>query len=68
MTARVDVYAVTTGVSTFFAGLALGGALFGRWVDRLARPLLQRSSAPPFPPLSGWWWKRVTSGGTWAPW
>ena len=36
----VDVYAVTTGVSAFFAGLALGGALFGRWVDRLARPLL----------------------------
>ena len=27
----VDVYAVTTGVSAFFAGLALGGALFGRW-------------------------------------
>jgi spermidine synthase len=36
----IDVYAVTTGVSAFFAGLALGGALFGRWVDRLARPLL----------------------------
>jgi MFS family permease len=25
-------------VSAFFAGLALGGTLFGRWVDRLARP------------------------------
>src|SRR4029450_2104792 len=36
----VDVYAVTTGVSAFFAGLALGGALFGRWADRLARPFL----------------------------
>ena len=36
----VDVYAVTTGVSPFFAGLALGGALFGRWADRLARPFL----------------------------
>jgi len=36
----VDVYAVTTGVSAFFAGLALGGALFGRWADRLARPYL----------------------------
>jgi hypothetical protein len=36
----VDVYAVTTGVSAFFAGLALGGALFGRWADRLAQPLL----------------------------
>ncbi len=36
----VDVYAVTTGVSAFFAGLALGGLLFGWWVDRLARPFL----------------------------
>jgi MFS family permease len=34
----VDVYAVATGVSAFFAGLALGGALFGRWADRLGRP------------------------------
>lgn len=36
----VDVYAVTTGVSAFFAGLALGSTLFGRWADRLARPCL----------------------------
>ena len=36
----VEVYAVTTAVSAFFAGLALGGVLFGRWVDRLARPFL----------------------------
>ena len=35
----VDVYAVTTGVSAFFAGLALGGMLLGRWVDRVTRPL-----------------------------
>src|SRR5271170_7520142 len=35
----VDVYAVTTGVSAFFAGLALGSAIFGRWADRLPRPL-----------------------------
>ncbi len=35
----VDVYAVTTGVSAFFAGLALGGLLLGRWADRLTRPL-----------------------------
>jgi spermidine synthase len=35
----VDVYAVTTGVSAFFAGLALGGLLFGRWLDRVRRPL-----------------------------
>ena len=36
----VDVHAVTTGVSAFFAGLALGSCLFGRLADRLARPLL----------------------------
>ncbi|MBB3105097.1 fused MFS/spermidine synthase [Azomonas macrocytogenes] len=35
----VEVYAITTGVSAFFAGLALGGFLFGRWADRLARPM-----------------------------
>ena len=35
----VDVYAVTTGVSAFFAGLALGGLLIGRWADRVTRPL-----------------------------
>ncbi|MDH5774650.1 MAG: spermidine synthase, partial [Nitrospirota bacterium] len=35
----VDVYAVTTGVSAFFAGLALGGLLLGRWVDQVTRPL-----------------------------
>jgi len=35
----VDVYAVTTGVSAFFAGLALGGLWLGRWADRVTRPL-----------------------------
>lgn len=35
----VDVYAVTTAVSAFFAGLALGGGLFGRRADLSARPL-----------------------------
>ena len=35
----VDVYAVTTGVSAFFAGLAIGGLLLGRWADRVTRPL-----------------------------
>jgi spermidine synthase len=35
----VDVYAVTAGVSTFFAGLAFGSAVFGRWADRQAHPL-----------------------------
>jgi spermidine synthase len=34
----VDVYAVTTGVSAFFAGLALGSAVLGRVADRSARP------------------------------
>lgn len=36
----IDVYAVSTVVSAFFAGLALGGFYFGRMADRLARPLL----------------------------
>ena len=36
----VDVYAVTTTISAFFAGLALGGAVFGRLADRTIRPLL----------------------------
>ncbi|UCC52840.1 MAG: fused MFS/spermidine synthase, partial [Anaerolineaceae bacterium] len=36
----VDVYAVTTTVSAFFTGLALGGAFFGRRADRMTRPLL----------------------------
>jgi len=35
----VDVFAVTIGVSAFFAGLALGGLFFGRWADRVSRPL-----------------------------
>jgi spermidine synthase len=36
----IDVYAVTIGVSAFFAGLGLGGYLFGRRGDRCARPLI----------------------------
>jgi predicted membrane-bound spermidine synthase len=36
----VEVYAITTGISAFFAGLALGGWLFGRWADRLSQPVL----------------------------
>lgn len=35
----VEVYAITAGISAFFAGLALGGLLFGRWADRLRRPV-----------------------------
>jgi spermidine synthase len=34
-----EVLAVTTGVSAFFAGLALGGWLFGRLADRQQHPL-----------------------------
>jgi spermidine synthase len=36
----VDVYAVATAVSAFFAGLAIGSACFGRLADRVKRPLL----------------------------
>jgi spermidine synthase len=36
----IDIYAVTTAVSAFFAGLALGGAWFGRKSDRTERPVL----------------------------
>lgn len=36
----VEVYAITTGISAFFAGLALGGLWFGRWADRLQQPVL----------------------------
>ncbi len=35
----VDVHAVTTAVSAFFAGLALGGWLIGRIADRHADPM-----------------------------
>ncbi len=35
----VDVYAITIGVSGFFAGLAAGSALFGRVSDRMSSPL-----------------------------
>lgn len=35
----VEVYAVTIAVSAFFAGLAVGGAWWGRKADRLAHPL-----------------------------
>ena len=36
----VEVYAITTAISAFFAGLAFGGLAFGRWADRLHRPVV----------------------------
>lgn len=36
----IDIFAVTTGVSAFFAGLALGGLVLGRRADRTHRPFL----------------------------
>ncbi|MFG0925093.1 fused MFS/spermidine synthase [Pseudomonas sp. CJQ_8] len=35
----VEVYAITAGISAFFAGLAMGGLLFGRWADCLRHPV-----------------------------
>ncbi|WEK07097.1 MAG: fused MFS/spermidine synthase [Candidatus Pseudomonas colombiensis] len=35
----VEVYAITLGISAFFAGLALGGWWLGRVADRVANPL-----------------------------
>ena len=39
MVVGIDVYAVTIGVSGFFAGLALGAWLFGQVGDRVSVPL-----------------------------
>ncbi len=36
----IDIFAVTIGVSAFFAGLALGGLILGRPADRSPRPFL----------------------------
>jgi spermidine synthase len=35
----VELHAVTIALSAFFAGLAIGGVVFGRLADRSARPL-----------------------------
>jgi spermidine synthase len=35
----VEVYSITVAVSAFFAGLAAGGAVFGRLADRVGNPL-----------------------------
>jgi spermidine synthase len=34
------IYAISTVLTLFMAGLALGSYLFGRWIDRWRRPLL----------------------------
>jgi spermidine synthase len=36
----VTVYAITTVLASFMAGLALGSFLFGKWADRSKNPLL----------------------------
>lgn len=36
----VDIYAVTAGIAAFFAGLAIGGLVLGRFADRARRPFL----------------------------
>jgi len=36
----IEVYSIAIAVSAFFAGLALGSFVIGRWADRLERPLL----------------------------
>jgi spermidine synthase len=39
----VEVYSIAIAVSAFFAGLALGSFVIGRWADRLEQPLLLAS-------------------------
>jgi predicted membrane-bound spermidine synthase len=36
----IEVYSVAVAVSAFFAGLAVGGLVIGRWADKVARPLI----------------------------
>lgn len=36
----IEVYSITVAVSSFFAGLALGGVLLGRLADRFEKPFL----------------------------
>lgn len=36
----VSIFAVSTVLAAFMAGLALGGYSFGHWIDRFRRPLL----------------------------
>jgi len=54
----VDVYAVTVGVSAFFAGLALGNAWLGRQADRTPTPMQ----------LYGWLEVGIAATGVGATW
>lgn len=74
-----DVFAVTTAVSAFFAGLAAGGWLLGRWADRWERPgllygglevgiaVLGVGSTLVLATASGWW-ARLESAAGWLAW
>jgi spermidine synthase len=74
-----DVFAVTTAVSAFFAGLAAGGWLVGRWADRWERPgllyagleagiaLLSVGSTLVLATATGWW-ARLDSAVGWLAW
>jgi len=74
-----EVFAVTTAVSAFFAGLAIGGWLLGRWADRWERPgllyggleigiaVLGVGSTLGLATASGWW-ARLESAAGWLAW
>lgn len=75
----VDVFAVTTAVSAFFAGLAAGGWLLGRWADRWERPgllyagleagiaVLGVGSTLVLATATGWWARLALAAG-WLAW
>lgn len=74
-----DVFAVTTAVSAFFGGLAIGGWLLGRWADRWERPgllygglemgiaVLGVGSTLVLGTASGWW-ARLEAAAGWLAW